>query len=285
MHMIALEGSHLPNRGFNIMMTHRMARPAFLTLCFLLAATAAAQPAPLLRAHAHNDYVHSRPLLDALELGFTSIEVDIHLKDGALLVGHDDWDLEPGRTLQGLYLEPLAARTERQGGRLFAGDAPLQLLVDIKTEADETYAVLKGVLASYALMLTRYEYGRVVPGAVTVVLSGNRPRSTLEAEPLRFAFYDGRLDDLEVRPPAPASFMPLVSANWRSVFPGGGIAPDDTALQRIRETVARAHAQGKKVRFWATPDDPRLWEVLLREGVDYINADDLAGLHTHLQAR
>ncbi|MEC4021166.1 hypothetical protein QMK28_34095, partial [Streptomyces sp. H27-D2] len=36
-------------------------------------------PAPLRRAHAHNDFVHPRPLLDALSHGFASVEADIWL--------------------------------------------------------------------------------------------------------------------------------------------------------------------------------------------------------------
>jgi len=44
---------------------------------------------PLARAHAHNDYLHPRPLLDALDAGFTSIETDVWLVDGDLLVAHD----------------------------------------------------------------------------------------------------------------------------------------------------------------------------------------------------
>ena len=44
---------------------------------------------PLLRAHAHNDYLHSRPLADALAHGFWSIEADVWLTNGALLVAHD----------------------------------------------------------------------------------------------------------------------------------------------------------------------------------------------------
>ena len=43
--------------------------------------------APLARAHAHNDYLHERPLLDALDHGFTSVEADIFLVDGKLLGG------------------------------------------------------------------------------------------------------------------------------------------------------------------------------------------------------
>jgi len=32
------------------------------------------QPRPLIRAHAHNDYLHERPLLDVLSHGFCGVE-------------------------------------------------------------------------------------------------------------------------------------------------------------------------------------------------------------------
>ena len=45
-----------------------------------------AEPVPLERAHAHNDYEHARPLLDALAHGFCSVEADVHLIERQLLV-------------------------------------------------------------------------------------------------------------------------------------------------------------------------------------------------------
>src|SRR5688500_17684262 len=48
------------------------------------------QVVPLERAHAHNDYEHERPLYDALDHGFKSVEADIWLIDGELVVSHDD---------------------------------------------------------------------------------------------------------------------------------------------------------------------------------------------------
>src|SRR6478672_5812077 len=33
---------------------------------------------PLANAHAHNDYEHARPLYDALDQGFTSVEADVY---------------------------------------------------------------------------------------------------------------------------------------------------------------------------------------------------------------
>src|SRR5687767_11068633 len=103
----------------------------------------AAEPAgvkPLPQAHAHNDYEHSRPLFDALDHGFCSVEADIWLAPEGLLVGHDKRDLKPGRTLQSLYLEPLRERVQANGGRIYAGGPMFYLLIDVKTEVEGTYA-------------------------------------------------------------------------------------------------------------------------------------------------
>ncbi|HOK78354.1 MAG TPA: hypothetical protein PLW35_11615, partial [Verrucomicrobiota bacterium] len=73
------------------------------------------KPVALARAHAHNDYEHARPLLDALECGFCSFEADVHLVDGELLVAHDRIRTRPERTLTALYLEPLRRRVLENG--------------------------------------------------------------------------------------------------------------------------------------------------------------------------
>ena len=44
-----------------------------------------AQSTPLSNAFAHNDYLHKRPLLDALDNGFVNIEADIFLKGNKLV--------------------------------------------------------------------------------------------------------------------------------------------------------------------------------------------------------
>ena len=53
--------------------------------------TATDSAKPLANAHAHNDYEHDRPLLDALDEGFTSIEADVFLVEGQLLVAPKTW--------------------------------------------------------------------------------------------------------------------------------------------------------------------------------------------------
>ncbi|WP_199516344.1 phosphatidylinositol-specific phospholipase C/glycerophosphodiester phosphodiesterase family protein [Nucisporomicrobium flavum] len=266
-----------------------------VAVCALLAQPAAAyagsghRVTPLPQAHAHNDYEHDRPLYDALSHGFASVEADIYLVGGQLLVGHDPGDLEPGRTLQSLYLDPLADRVRANHGRVYRGSSlSLQLLVDIKATGAATYAELDRVLRDYRRMLTSYRFGRVSPGAVTVVISGDRPRELMQAQRVRYAFYDGRSTDLNSG--APASFIPLISDNWTNLFTWQGVGPMPAAERaRLRQFIEDAHADGQRVRFWATPDQPgaareAVWQELLDADVDYINTDDLAGLEAFLRA-
>src|SRR5436853_4533789 len=110
-------------------------------ICFLLSAAAfsaadsrclAVEPAAvklLKNAHAHNDYEHARPLLDALDHGFCSVEADIHLVRGDLLVGHSLLNLRPERTLEKLYLRPLEKRVQVNHGRVYPGGPTLLLFI------------------------------------------------------------------------------------------------------------------------------------------------------------
>ncbi|MFF4575535.1 phosphatidylinositol-specific phospholipase C/glycerophosphodiester phosphodiesterase family protein [Streptomyces sp. NPDC001410] len=247
-------------------------------------------PRPLWHAHAHNDYEHPRPLFDALGHRFGSVEADIFLVGDQLLIGHDSSELDPTRTLESLYLDPLAARVKANRGSVYRGwRQPMQLLIDIKTEGSTTYLELDRHLRRYPQLFTRYAHGRLHPGPVTAVISGDRAaRLPMEAQTERRAFYDGRLADLGTA--APASFAPLISDNWTLNFTWLGAGPfPDAERQKLRDITCAAHACGQQIRFWATPDTAgaardALWTELLAGGVDYLNTDDLAGLEAFLDA-
>ncbi|MGW2784147.1 phosphatidylinositol-specific phospholipase C/glycerophosphodiester phosphodiesterase family protein [Streptomyces populi] len=253
-----------------------------------LAGEAKPRTEPLWRAHAHNDYEHPRPLLDALDHRFGSVEADIYLVGDQLLVAHDPVELDPARTLESLYLEPLAARVRADHGSVYRGHhRPLQLLIDIKTEGASTYLELDRQLRRHRHLFTSYAHGEVRPGPVTAVISGDRAaRVPMEAQTERLAFYDGRLADLGGT--APASFVPLISDNWTLNFSWLGDGPfPDAEREKLRGITATAHARRQRVRFWATPDlagpaREALWRELLAAGVDYLNTDDLGGLEEFL---
>ncbi len=241
-----------------------------------------AAPGPLIHTHAHNDYEHTRPLLDALDHGFCSVEADIYLVDGQLLVAHERKAVQPERTLQALYLDPLRERVKKNGGRVYAGGPEFTLLIDIKSDWKQVYPVLRVVLTNYADMLSTFHDGVKQTNAITVVISGNRAKEMFAGEATRYASYDGLLTDLEAT--APATLIPWISADWKMNFNwrGAGAMPE-ADQKKLGEIVAKAHAQGRRVRFWGAPDNETFWRAMRAADVDLINTDDLAGVERFLR--
>jgi hypothetical protein len=151
------------------------------------------------------------------------------------------------------------------------------LLVDIKADGEATYRVLAKTLAQYGDLFSVVRDGRLQPRPVTVIVSGDRPRETIAAEPVRYVGIDGRLSDLDST--LPSHLLPLISDNWTSHFQwrGKGDMPP-AEREKLVAIVTQAHAAGRRVRFWATPDNEAMWRQLHAAGVDLINTDDLDGL-------
>jgi Glycerophosphoryl diester phosphodiesterase family len=240
---------------------------------------------PLPTAHAHNDYAHKQPLADALAAGFCSVEVDVFLVDGELLVGHTVQELQPDRTLSKLYLEPLKAIVEKNQGSVFPTEPRhvLWLHIDIKSDAKTTFAALNEKLRAISHFLTRIENGEMHEGPIRVVISGNRDYDQIaKTEPL-LAAIDGRMKDLESD--LSADVLPLLSDSWRNHFKWDGIGEMPTAERRkLIDLVDLAHRKGRKIRFWATPETPELWRELRSATVDFINTDRLDELREFLTA-
>ena len=251
-----------------------------------LAATSvmAAEARPLRQAHAHNDYRHEQPLLDALRHGFCSVEADIFLKDGQLLVGHDAEELRPHRTLQSLYLDQLRERVASHRGGVYRSGPSFTLLVDFKSDGPRTFAKLNQVLANYQEMCSTVVAEQKTRRAVDVVVSGNRPIREITASSPRRVFLDGRIDDLDV--PASPLLTPLISDNWSKYFQWRGEGPMPARQQaQLQQLVDQSHQRRQRLRFWATPDDPRVWKALADARVDLIGTDDLGALQRFLLSR
>jgi hypothetical protein len=250
----------------------------------LSSAVPGAPTAPLLQAHAHNDYLHARPLFDALDHDFCSVEADIHLVDGQLLVAHDRQAIKPGRTLQALYLDPLRDRVKKNGGRVFPGGPEFTLLIDLKSPWKTTYPALRDLLYQYADILTSYHSDVKTTNAITVILSGDRALEMFADEEERYAGYDGQLSELESG--LPATLVPWISGSWGTSFKwqGAGEMPADEK-EKLKRIVTRAHRDGRRVRFWGAPDGPGFWAQMVASQVDVINTDNLPGLQKFLQSR
>ena len=254
----------------------------FLAITLLLGVATFGQQLHFSGGHSHNDYNNERPLLDALGNGMVSIEADIFLQNGQLLVGHDLHELQQDRTLEKLYLQPLAE---------LALDDQLQidsiiLLVDIKDDGEASYQALKKVIAPYHHLLSEVNNGQLIQRQVTIILSGDRPIETVQSEKQRFVFIDGRLNGTNLQ--ASPLLIPLISDNWNNYFKwrgSGEISTDEQ--QKLREIIGNCHAQKKLIRFWGIPGEApkseKFWTLFLAEKVDLLGCDCPACLHNFIQ--
>ena len=235
------------------------------------------------RAHAHNDYLHERPLLDALDNGFCSVEADIFLVEGELLVAHFLIMTRKDRTLKSLYLDPLRERVKENGGSVYGDGTPLTLLIDIKRDGADTYKVLAKQLAEFPDLFGEVIDGKRKLGPVRPIISGDRAVETIKADANRLVGIDGRLGDFGKN--KSTDLMPLISDNWRNHFKwrGEGEFPEPEK-EKLKQIVARAHQEKRMLRFWASPDTKAAWQELDRSGVDLINTDNLSGLNHFLSS-
>lgn len=227
-------------------------------------------------AHAHNDYAHPRPLLDALEQGFLNVEADVYLVEGELRVGHDRRDLKPGRTLESLYLDPLSERVRKNHGNVYEQTAMLTLMVDLKEDGARLQPVLSKRLAKYRGMLTERKGSTVQARAVRIVLSGARTGDCAAGD--GFFFKDGQPKDVG----DPAYRTPWISDSYSASLGTLASPLPSVGKTKLETLVRQAHAGGKLLRLWGGPDGPETWRELRNAGVDLINTDKLEALRRFL---
>ena len=127
-----------------------------ILLILLTACSCVKKELVLINAHAHNDYEHDRPLFEALENKFISVEADVHLINGDLYISHDTPTVvDSTKTLELLYLKPLLNRINQKKGKVYKNyDGFFYLMIDIKTEASASYSKLKTILKDYESIIS-----------------------------------------------------------------------------------------------------------------------------------
>lgn len=253
----------------------------FFLLCLSTTECISQGQFPHRNAHSHNDYLQVHPLIDALRNGFISVEADAHLKKGRLLVAHQHAS-DQSPSLEELYFAPLDSIITINNGQVYPTinphSGPFYLMIDVKTEANTTYYAIKTLLLKYPAL-------RKPRGPVMILLSGNRAAIQIIQKDTAIGIgIDGRPDD--VGKGFSAGLMPVVSDHYKNWSHWNGkSAPTNEDLADIKALAIRVHAEGKKLRLWAIPDNENVWGALLDAGVDFINTDHLEALNIFLKSR
>ncbi len=268
----------MPQLFINFAIMNRVKIILIGIVCCIQTISVTAQITPI-PGHSHNDYNREKPLIGALELGYRSIEVDIYLHKGKLRVSHDPFGLDKKPTLQELYLAPLLIITRTEAAK-YALDSlmPLIIMIDFKSDAEDTYAALKPFLEMYKEMLTITGEG-ARKGYVHILISGNKPYESVSKEKSRLVSLDYKFDFCREHPTD--TFITRASDTYKSYFTwnGKGEMPWQEKIM-LDELVNLAHTEGRQVRFWNMPETPETWKLFLDMGVDWMHVDDIEAFKT-----
>jgi alkaline phosphatase len=243
---------------------------AFLLLTICITCSAQLRVYTTADAHSHNDYEKPSPFWEAYKNKFGSIEADVFLDNGELIVAHDREQVKKRFTLDSLYLKPLQQSIQANKGYVDADPKrQLQLMIDLKTEGVSTLKALVDRLSNYPA-LTKCP-------SLKITISGSRPPQSDFTKYPSWILFDGELQKDYTN--EQLQRIPMISDNFAkySSWKGEGDMPQNERIA-IQNLIEKVHALGKKIRFWNAPDNLKSWKMFITLGVDYINTDHISEL-------
>ncbi len=216
------------------------------------------------KIHVHNDYEKPGPLVDALQIKAFSIEVDVFLVRGELLVAHTLKETKKGKTLSSLYINPIIQLFKKYNGAVSPDSFyKTALLIDIKTNGKE---VLQELVRLFEPLRTYFDRSKN-PLAVQLIISGDRGPITEWKDYPSYIYFDGR--PFEEYDKEAMDKMAMISDNYYKYLSRTNTGD----IAKLTGIVKKAHVWNKPVRFWGSPDTEATWKLLNACGADIINTD------------
>lgn len=228
-------------------------------------------------AHSHNDYQQRRPLDEAIEQGYRSIEVDVIDRRGQVRVTH--LGLWTDGTLKELYLDRLQKLVNERGSVLGDGKK-FYIWIEIRwmISSQAIVPMLRELLAQYPMLTVFNPAGdEVKSGPVELILINHKGLADQYFSELTTAPACLGLNRLPDSSKDRAPFAKWSYHRWTRVFGDAGkhfFSEDDK--KKIREFQETAHRLGLRTRFWGNPDAPRFWKEATDLPFDLVGTDELA---------
>jgi hypothetical protein len=144
------------------------------------------------KIHAHNDYEKPLPLFNALNSRVFSIEADVFLRNGDLLVAHSSDQLLNAKSINELYIQPLVSLFKKHKGQVSEDTGyTAALMIDIKQGGEEAIKELCRMLEPYRSAFDRNRN----PHAMQIIISGDRGNMRNWTSFPAYIFFDGRPAD------------------------------------------------------------------------------------------
>jgi glycerophosphoryl diester phosphodiesterase len=211
------------------------------------------------KIHAHNDYEKPLPLYNALSSQVYSIEADVFLRNGDLLVAHSSDQLPNAKSLSELYILPLVTIFKKNKGHLSADTGYRSaLMIDIKQGGEDAIRQLCRLLDEHREYFDRSRNRH----AMQIIISGDRGNIKNWTSFPAYIYFDGR--PTEQYDPETMKRVACISDSYASYAEN---------REKLIAVLERTHQAARPFRFWGTPDNEFYWKYFRDTGVDIINTD------------
>ena len=113
------------------------------------------------KIHSHNDYTHAKPLLQAYAYQAYQIEVDVFLIGDSLIVAHSKKDNNLSRTINTMYLDPIANLIKDEAKRGIKSKYDFRLMIDLKDSWENYHNENSDIPTSYISTMTFDDKGNL----------------------------------------------------------------------------------------------------------------------------
>jgi hypothetical protein len=200
-------------------------------------ATEPCGPSRALPAYAHNDYRNTRPVEDALSLGYLGVEADVFFRDGRFLLGHEQKEIRPGFDLESTYLRQLLVRAQ-QCGRLLPDPRPFIITIEDKAPTPESRVALAALLERYRELPA---LSADAPIARFILVDESATPASVPDALEQFADLQWRVTNGRPGPPAAdAHAYQLLSIHYGEVIEWDGAGDPPADVRRLVTTVVDA---------------------------------------------
>ena len=160
-------------------------------------------------------------------------------------------------------------------------------MIDLKRNAAQGYASIRKLAMEYESLFTIWypNQDSVKYGPVELLVSGHKPWKQLLFDSIRYMRIDGGLGQIGDTL-YKVELAPRVSARYGSQFKwrGKGAMPAIES-EKLKALVRAAHADGRQIRFWAMPNNLKVWQAMRDAGVDWLNVDKIRRLKRWHEAK
>lgn len=224
--------------------------------------------------HSHNDFAQQRPLDEALEAGYSSVEVDVTDRGGTVSVVH--LGLWTFGTLKEMYLDRLQRLVDEKG-TVYGDGKKFTLWIEMRTWITGAAVVpyLRKLLAAYPMFAVFDKSGKVLrAGPVEAVLINNYSRDFFVGKETAPACLGTSGINTSSEPNEPFECWNYLNWSRHFSWDGKGEMPAEDR-GRLASFQKQAHSRGLRTRYWGVPDTPTFWERARFLPFDIVNADHL----------